>query len=322
MGLSPRTAARLDSAPIGERRPDVRRRRRPKEGAALKTVMLAAALAAGLASPGAAQEAGDSSEEEPNYLDLREDLGFPVRLRTFRKNYLLLGSWDDTLSDRPSPVNGEKNRDVEVKFQVSVKYAVFPPSWDHKDSLVFAYTSRSYWQVYQGSASSPFRTTDHEPELFWERRLSERRRLRVGVSHQSNGESGPEDRSWNRLYAEHTWSNCSYECTQPGSWRATVKGWASFGESQRNDDIEAYMGHFQVSGDYFFPGERRGHLNVSLRNNLRFGHQNRGWFELNYSFDVGEHVRILAQYTNGYGESLLDFRENVNRVGLGFELSP
>lgn len=74
-----------------------------------------------------------------------------------------------------------------------------------RDSLWFAYSQQSNWQIFNGDLSSPFRTTDHEPELIyicplqaalpWSWQL---RHAGVSLNHQSNGQDLPLSRSWNR----------------------------------------------------------------------------------------------------------------------------
>ena len=73
--------------------------------------------------------------------------------------------------------------------------------------LFFAYTNLSFWQAYNSRFSSPFRETNHEPEMFllipqkwslfdWHNQL-----IAIGFNHQSNGQTGTLSRSWNRIYA-------------------------------------------------------------------------------------------------------------------------
>ncbi|UUZ62244.1 phospholipase A [Polaromonas sp. P1-6] len=113
---------------------------------------------------------------------------------------------------------------TEGKIQLSVRTKIAkgllkngPHDDDDHDSLWFGYTQQSYWQIFTAPISRPFRNTDHEPELIyiyphqiplaggWNYRLSG-----LGLVHQSNGQSLPLSRSWNRVYlmgaAEKYWA--------------------------------------------------------------------------------------------------------------------
>lgn len=56
----------------------------------------------------------------------------------------------------------------EMRLQLSARTKIASglltgPTSKGKDSLWFGYTQQSYWQLFNGDISRPFRTTDHEP---------------------------------------------------------------------------------------------------------------------------------------------------------------
>jgi phospholipase A1 len=58
----------------------------------------------------------------------------------------------------------------ETRIQLSVRTKIMQGLLTHnqalkRDSLWFGYTQQSYWQLFNGDLSRPFRTTDHEPEI-------------------------------------------------------------------------------------------------------------------------------------------------------------
>jgi len=205
----------------------------------------------------------------------------------------------------------------EVTFQLSLKVKVWEDIFSQKADLWVAYTQRSFWQFYNFEDSSPFRETNYEPELLLNLRTDYRllglrgRFINVGFNHQSNGQSEPLSRSWNRIVA-----NAGFE---RGNFSLLLKGWYRIPESVEDDDnpnIEDYLGYGEVWGYYFWKGNRFG---IMLRNNLHF-HENHGAVQVEWSFPIVKQVGGYLQYFNGYGESLLDYNHRVNRIGIGFIL--
>jgi len=43
--------------------------------------------------------------------------------------------------------------------------------------------------------------------------------------------------------------------------------------------------------------------------------------EFGYSFPVGDTLKGFFQYYNGYGESLIDYNERIERFGIGIMLN-
>jgi phospholipase A1 len=82
----------------------------------------------------------------------------------------------NTLPTSANPANNAlaatAYRKTETRIQLSVrtKLAQGILTSGHptlKDSLWFGYTQQSYWQLFNGGISRPFRSTDHEPELVY-----------------------------------------------------------------------------------------------------------------------------------------------------------
>jgi phospholipase A1 len=135
----------------------------------------------------------------------------------------------------------------EVRLQLSVRTKIAKglltsSSGDDagSDSVWLGYTQQSYWQPFNSGISRPFRTTDHEPEVVyiyphmidlpggWKYRLSG-----LGLNHQSNGQSLPQSRSWNRVYLMG-----AAEKDLGGEASLTLQGrvWQRIRESSGSDD--------------------------------------------------------------------------------------
>jgi phospholipase A1 len=182
--------------------------------------------------------------------------------------------------------------------------------------LYGAYTQMSLWQIYNNS--SPFRETNYEPELFLKfdtdfNVLGLRNRLFLfGFDHQSNGQSGAFSRSWNRIYIEFIASR--------GNFVIGLKPWYRIPEKEEDDDnpdIEKYLGYGQLWGAYKWKDVVFSFL---FRNNLRTD-ENKCGIEAGCSYGLTHNLRIYLQYFNGYGESLIDYNNSTNRIGLGFMIN-
>ena len=137
--------------------------------------------------------------------------------------------------------------------------------------------------------------------------------INVGLNHQSNGRSEPLSRSWNRIVA-----NAGFEKNNFG---VLLKLWSRIPEKDTNDDnpdITKYTGYGELTGT-LYRGKHR--FALMLRNNLRAN--NKGAVQFDWSFPLplfGDKVNGYIQYFNGYGEGLLDYNVNSNRISAGFML--
>ena len=217
----------------------------------------------------------------------------------------------------------------EMRIQVSARTKVAQglltgPRSSGKDSLWFGYTQQSYWQLFNGDISRPFRSTDHEPEVFYvyptDAPLPWGGRWRysgVGLVHQSNGESNPLSRSWNRWYVMTgaEWRS---------GWQLHLKAWKRVAESAENDDNPGIQ-------DFVGRGEARLLWNVNDQHILGLTvrgtpGRGRGSGRLEWLRTLGEgwnggksNLRLHVQLFSGYGDSLLDY--NYKRTALSVGLS-
>jgi phospholipase A1 len=247
-------------------------------------------------------------------------------IKMHRSNYILPFTYNR------SPNNGpihevDPDTDVyesEVAFQLSIKSKLWEGVLGKDMDLWVGYTQRSFWQLYN-SDSSPFRETNYEPELLLNLPMSTDllgmtlRTVNFGINHQSNGRGGSLSRSWNRIVA-----NFGFEKENLFSGGDTavlqLKTWYRIPESSNDDDnpdIEDYLGNGEIWGYYLWENHRFG---MMVRNNLDFN-DNRGAFQVEWSFPLNNRISGYLQYYTGYGESLLDYDHTVNRIGLGFILT-
>jgi phospholipase A1 len=237
----------------------------------------------------------------------------PFVLTPHKPNYLMPYTHNSTPNQAPFAGTTLSRLDhEEIKFQFSIKFPIVEGLFGEQGALFFAYTNLSFWQAYNSSASSPFRETNHEPELFlaipndWQILGFKNRINMLGLSHQSNGRSDPLSRSWNRIYAEFIF--------EQGDYYISLKPWIRIGDktSDDNPDIEDYMGHGEFRIVYATGKHTAG---IMLRNN--FKSDNKGAFELNYSYPMSRRAKWFFQVFDGYGESLIDYNARVTRYGIG-----
>ena len=193
----------------------------------------------------------------------------------------------------------------ELYFEFSFERPITYDALGLGEKISFAYAQNSWWQITQDSA--PFRESNYRPELYVSAPVPFADELKIGAMHESNGKGGEESRSWNRLYAQSTWSADGFSITP--------RVWYAFWLDRTNEDIADYMGYGDLRASYTFGKQR---LSALWRNGLYFDSSNRGAIELNYSFPIfNSGFYGYLRYFNGYGESLADYKRSANKIGIG-----
>ena len=241
-----------------------------------------------------------------------------------KPNYILPITYDAKLDaanyDFPdqTPGNEIDYQQVEVKFQLSFKIPLAKGFINDNGNLWFTYTQMAFWQLYNTANSSPFRETNYEPELMWVLHTNNKifglnnSVITVSLNHQSNGQSDPISRSWNRIIVNFIFDKDNYAFS--------LKPWYKIPRSAEDDDnpdITDYMGYGELGALVKYQNQQG---TVMLRN-LAGIDEGRTTIEINYTFKISKRMKGIAQYFYGYGESLIDYNVLSNSIGLGILLT-
>lgn len=214
---------------------------------------------------------------------------------------------------------------LSVSLRTKIAQGLFAYRGDGMDSVWFAYSQQSYWQLFTPQLSRPFRSTDHEPEILyiapvqsplpgaWRMRLAG-----IGLVHQSNGQSQPLSRSWNRVYL------------MGGFERDTVqvyaRVWKRIDDNSANDDNPG-ISNFLGRGEAIlrWQPDRANLFSFTGRHALtRGGHGSARveWFRTLADTGIGlpSGLRLHTQIFTGYGDTLLDYNYKRTVFSVGFSL--
>ena len=243
----------------------------------------------------------------------------------YRPNYVLPAHYSTRVNTRPtSPAPGHDAalpdyKSTEAKLQFSLRTKLWENLLLPGGDLWAAYTDQSLWQVYSGGISRPFRSDDHEPELFYvlparyDLPLGFRTKMvGLGIAHQSNAQSLPQSRSWNRYYALAGLENGNFALTA----RFNQRIGEGIGQDD-NPDLTRYRGKTELLGQWT-PGF------VILSALVKTNFNSRGSLQLDYSMPVDRKdpkgLRWYVQAFTGYGETLIDYNFRQTSFGVGLSL--
>lgn len=244
----------------------------------------------------------------------------------------------DGVNRQPQSLSADNNassavayRSTEMRVQLSVrtklaKGLLTPAGSDRLDSLWAGYTQQSYWQLFSPGISRPFRNTDHEPEVIyvypttadlpWGWRW---RHSGIGLVHQSNGQSLPLSRSWNRVYLM-----TGLELAD--RWRLTARIWKRLPESALKDDnpgISDYIGRAELGLGWNL--DQNNSLSLLVRHSLSATARGSARLEWLHSLGTGwvgasSNLRLHTQLFSGYGDSLIDYNRQRTVFSVGVSL--
>ena len=247
----------------------------------------------------------------------REVEGRPFVITAYQPNYILASTMDSPnqapftdITGLPNPV--ENN---EMVFQVSIKAPLWRNVFDSNIDAYFAYTVRSWWQLFNDDLSAPFRETNYQPEIFL-RSFTNHELLGIKVigwdlsfNHESNGRAEPLSRSWNRIIGK-------VGLQVSDDLNLVARAWYRIPEDEEDDD-NPHEYRYYGYGDVRAIWTPKRHTITAL---VRPGTEKTS-FELTWSYPINSVFRVYAQYYNGFGDSLLDYDYDIERIGIGIALN-
>ena len=250
------------------------------------------------------------------------------KIKPYQPTYVMAGNWRKDTNPNPcspNPLNCASGQDSymhgDAKFQISAKTKLWQDIFDTPLDLWAAYTQQTYWQVYDGKNSRPFRETDFQPEAWVTLPLKigpeglQWRMLNVGISHQSNGQNDPLSRSWNRVYATFGLA--------AGDLSVLIKPWwrlPESGSSDNNADVGDYAGRLEVQAVLPYGANV---FSATLRNNLKNSSNtpSRTSVQADWAFPLYGQLHGYVQAFYGWNDSLQNYNFRNTGVGIGVSLT-
>lgn len=217
---------------------------------------------------------------------------------------------------------------IQLSVRTKIGQGFLPVShFGGRDSLWFGYTQQSYWQLFTSSISRPFRNTDHEPELMYivptPAELPGGWRLRytgLSLNHQSNGQTLPLSRSWNRAILMAGMEKGDRYTLTARLWNRITDG----DGIDDNPDIDTLIGRGEITGSWQVNKDNT--LLLTLRHSLTADAN--GSYRLEWLQALGDDsgsskpsgLRLHVQLFNGYGDSLVDYNRGRTVLSVGLSL--
>lgn len=225
----------------------------------------------------------------------------------YKDNYFVVGT---DLFRKPTKHNSD------AKFQISVRQRLTNSTLPFKTYFYLTYTQKAFWDVFQDSF--PFRDLNFNPTLGLGRALVRDNRLlgtiMLQFEHESNGKDGADSRSWNKVSFG---TNLMFN----DHWTLHAKAWIPIVDGENNKDIVHYSGWGSFGMEYSSPRKKyNATLFINKRGGVNLNANIIGTFSVRLFSDDSQY--LFLEYYNGYGESMLDYKQYRHRLRLGVVIKP
>ena len=237
--------------------------------------------------------------------------------RAFADTHYYFGLYKDNYFIFGPPVNTKPNKhNPNIKFQISIAQKLTKATLPWGTYLYLFYTQKVFWNVLENSM--PMTDLNFNPgvgltkPIFIKNRFIGR--LSLILEHESNGRDGEASRSWNKL------SFAGSVMVDP-NFVVSAKTWIPIIDGVNNKDILKYCGIYTI-GWQTFTNNRKFSLSMQLTRRAK------GWFNYNtcieaaWRWSTQSNQYLFAQFYNGYGEGLLDYKVYSSHIRVGIVIKP
>lgn len=209
----------------------------------------------------------------------------------------------------------------DAKIQFSFKVRLL-----QDQNLYFGYSQLMKWELFR--ASPYFLDINYNPELFYRVKLGDTPTRWLDFSpfeHESNGQGGVNERSWNRAYIRY---HDEWKAGRDAVLRGEFKVWAPYSLNASNRNLPDYRGLYETNlilsnfaGPMFDVDDLIFRLYPGGPSNVD---PTRGGQEVTLRIRTAKPDKLrpvaVFQIFHGHAESLLDYRQNywAWRGGIGF----
>lgn len=210
---------------------------------------------------------------------------------------------------------------LEAKFQLSLRTKVLQDVGFEGGDLWLAFTQQALWQIWNGKDSKPFRNSDYEPEAIYVVPTPQAwrglpfgwqwRHAQLGIAHQSNGQSDPLSRSWNRV-----WLGAGFERENWSLSTRLVQRFNEKLETDNNPDLVDFRGRSETQLNWASGLSTASLLYRNTLKGVKYGALQLEW-TYPVLHDQPNGLRWYLQAFRGYGETLTDYNFRQTSFGLG-----
>ncbi len=237
--------------------------------------------------------------------------------RAFADQHYYFGLYKDNYFIFGPPIGYKPDKtNTNIKFQISIAQKLTKSTLPWGTYLYLYYTQKVFWNVLENSM--PMTDLNFNPGIGLAKPIFIKDRfigkVTLTLEHESNGRDSIWSRSWNKV-------------TLGGSVmidpNLTIYGkfWIPIIDGQNNRDILRYCGIYQVGWSYRSPN-RKFSCSLSLVKRLGNVFNFNTTFEVAYRWSRKSNQYLFAQYYNGYGEGLLDYKKFHSQLRIGIVIKP